>query len=89
MPQRLKAMQNDVVNFTVATVTAGWAWVTAETLAIIVPCLWALYVLMLIAKTLPDVLDKHPWVLRSMRYVWRFFAGIVRRFVGLFRRGAS
>lgn len=32
MPQRLKLMENDSLNFTIATVTEGVAWLTAESL---------------------------------------------------------
>lgn len=75
-------MQHDGANFAVATITGGWAWLTAETLAIIVPCLWAVYVLMLIAKTAPELLEKHPWVGRIASRVWRS----VRSIGGWFHR---
>lgn len=80
-------MQHDGANFALATITGGWAWLTAETLAIIVPCLWAFYVLMLIAKTLPEVLEKHPWVGRFWARVWGAICALGRWVRGLRRGG--
>lgn len=62
MPQRKRFMDNESLQFSLATTSGLWAWMTAEKLAIIVPVLWGVYVLLLIAKTLPDVFEKHPWI---------------------------
>lgn len=87
MPQRTQRMSNDAANFTLATVTGVSAWLTAEQLAIIVPCLWALYVLMLIAKTLPEVWDKHPWIGRLASGALRGIRCITRALRRLWRGG--
>lgn len=59
MPQRTLRMNNDGLNFAVSTGTGLAAW--AATLSMIVPLLWGVYVLILIAIKLPELYEKNPW----------------------------
>lgn len=82
MPQGKGLMNNESLQFSIATASGLGAWFTAESLAVIVPIMWGLYVFLLIMKTLPDVFEKHPWIKRFtcgaadlFRRAWR---GIVK-----------
>lgn len=67
-------MNNDGLNFAVSTGTGLAAW--AATLSMIVPLLWGVYVLILIAIKLPELYEKNPWFRRGCDWL-----------VNRFRRG--
>lgn len=57
MPQRNLRMNNDGLNVAISTGGGLAAYLT--TLSMLVPILWALYVLILIAIKLPELYDKN------------------------------
>jgi len=77
MPQRILRMNNDSLNLAISTGTGLAAW--AVTLSVLVPLLWALYVLILIAIKLPELYEKNPIFRRCVDWL----AGVVR-----WRRGS-
>ncbi len=58
MPQRTLRMNNDGLNLAVSTGGGLAAWIT--TFSLVVPILWGVYVLILIAIKLPELYEKNP-----------------------------
>lgn len=78
MPNRiLKMMQNDGIHATIST--GGGLVAYLATLSVLVPILWSVYILILIAIKLPELYEKNP----LFRRVVDRLASIVR-----WRRGA-
>ncbi len=74
MPQRIMRMSNDGVNLAVSTGSGILAW--AATFSVVVPILWGIYVLILIAIKLPELYEKNGWFQRGCDW-----------FTSLFKRG--
>lgn len=67
-------MHNDGIHATIST--GGGVVAYLATFSLLVPVLWAVYILILIAIKLPELYDKNPWfrriVVRLARMVgWR------------------
>lgn len=77
MPQRIFKMHNDGMHAAIST--GGGLAAYLATFSVLVPILWAVYVLILIAIKLPELYDKNPLFRRVVDRV----ASIVR-----WRRGA-
>lgn len=64
MPQRISKMHNDGVHAAIST--GGGLAAYLATFSVLVPILWAVYVMILIAIKLPELYEKNPWVRRAV-----------------------
>lgn len=60
-------MNNDGLNLAISTGTGLAAWVA--TFSMIVPVLWGVYVMILIAIKLPELYEKNPWFRRGCNWL--------------------
>lgn len=73
MPQRTIRMNNDGLNLVVSTGTGLAAWLA--TFSAVVPVLWGIYVLILIAIKLPELHEKNPMFRRACTWVMSVLRG--------------
>lgn len=67
MPQRALKMNNDSLNLAISAGTGLAAW--AVTLSVLVPLLWAVYVLILIAIKLPELYERNSIFRRGVDWI--------------------
>ncbi|SAI25441.1 phage protein [Bordetella trematum] len=73
MPKRIIRMNNDGLNLAVSTGTGLAAWLA--TFSAVVPVLWGIYVLILIAIKLPELHEKNPMFRRACAWVMSVLRG--------------
>lgn len=72
MPRTIR-MNNDGLNLAVSTGTGLAAWLA--TFSAVVPVLWGIYVLILIAIKLPELHEKNPMFRRACAWVMSVLRG--------------
>ena len=79
-PQRTRTMHNDGLNFAVSTGGGLAAWVA--TFSMLIPLLWGMYVLILIAIKLPELYEKNQWFraycdwwMSKWKWLWKRLKG--------------